>query len=194
MLPLIVALVLGSASPAAAVPVDWVVTPGGSVTATGGDVVLEIEESELQWYCESLALTGVARSGTGDSSVVIFPESPGATFTNCTGPVGIVPEYTQIGDWEMHAESYDPVADEVSGTIRDVAFDWVWAGCNVVFQGTLNYRYSNSSGQLVILPDPTLTDIYVDPVNSCLGLVLDTDTASLDNTSSIVPPIQIVPS
>lgn len=59
---------------------------------------------------------------------------------------------------------------------------------------TGDYRYHNSSGQLEILPDPTLNDIFVDPANDCLGIVDGTETASIQNTSTMVPRQQIVPS
>lgn len=193
VLPTVAALVLATASPAAAA--DWTVTPGGPFVADGGDVSFFFEETGIEWYCSSLRLEGIARSGTGGNPVAVLPESPpGAVFSGCTGPFGIVPEYTQIGDWTMDADSYDPVTDTVTGTIQNVAFDWDWPGCHATFGGSLNYRYHNSSGQLEILPDPTLTDIFVDPANDCLGIVDGTETASIVNTSTVVPPLQIVPS
>jgi hypothetical protein len=192
VLPAVAALLLATASPAAAA--DWTVTPGGNFVAGGGDVSFFFEETGVEWYCSSLELQGSARAGTGGNPVAVLPETPGAVFGGCTGPFGIVPEYTQVGDWTMHADSYDPGTDTVTGTIHDVAFDWVWAACNATFSGSLNYRYSNSYGQLEILPGPTLTEIFVDPQNDCLGIVDGTETASLENTSTVVPPQQVVPS
>ena len=102
-------------------------------------------------------------------------------------------------DWTVSpggkaADSYDPVTDTVAGTIQNVAFDWDWPGCHATFAGSLNYRYHNSSGQLEILRDPTLNDIFVDPDNNCLGIVDGTGTASIQNTSTMVPAQQVVPS
>lgn len=193
ILPVIATLILATASPAAAVPADWTVTPGGNFVAGGGDLRHEVDSGVLI-LCESLELPGIATAGTGGNPVAVFPESPGAVFTGCVGPFGLVPAYTQIGDWEMYADSYDPVTDTVTGTIQNVAFSWVWSPCDSIFSGSLNYRYSNSSGQLEILPDFTLTVTYVNPQVDCLGLIVEGETSSFDNTSSVVPPQQIVPS
>jgi hypothetical protein len=192
ILPVIATLILATASPAAAVPADWTVTPGGNFAAGGGDVVMEVAETGLLAHCVALELHGVARAGTGGNPVAIFPESPGAAFTGCTAPA-MAPAIRQIGDWEMHAESYDPVSDTLAGTIRNVAFDWSSPACIATLGGSLNYHYDNSSGQLVILPDVTLTVTYVSPFDDCLGLLQEGETLSFDNTSSAVPPQQIVP-
>jgi hypothetical protein len=194
VLLVLVALMVGTPGAAAAAPVSWTVTPGGSFTASGGDVTFDFENG-IQWYCSALALTGVAQSGTGlGNPVAVLPETPGASFSGCTGPFGIVPEYTQFGDWEMHAESYDPATDVVSGTFSDVAFNWDWPGCHAEFRGTLDFEYDNTSGRLEILPNPTLNDIFVDPNNDCLAAVEDTTYAMLDSTLWVVPVLRIVPS
>lgn len=192
VLPVVAALLFATASPAAAT--DWTVTPGGPFVAGGGDVSFFFVEPGIEWYCSSLRLEGLAQGGTSGNPVAILPETHGVSFSGCTGPFGIVPEYTQIGDWSMAADSYDAGTNIVTGTIQNVAFGWDWPGCSATFGGSLNYRYHNSSGQLEILPDPTLTDIFVDPDNNCLGIVDGTETASLQNTSTMVPPQQIIPS
>jgi hypothetical protein len=187
---LTIALLLWTASPAAAA--SWTVSPGGQFVAGGGDVILEFHPSGTQFYCGSLVMTGLARAGTGDNPVAVFPRSPGAAFTDCTGPFGIVPEYTQAGDWTMNAETYDPATDEVTGTITNVVFHWDWAACDAVFSGSLDFTYNNTTGRLEILPNPTL-DIVVDPLNDCLGIVQDGDVGSLANVSHVVPIQRFVP-
>lgn len=191
MRKLVLLVVLMVLIPVNASAATWTVTPGGTVTAAGGDVTFGFENG-IEWYCGSLSLPGVA--ATTGNPVIVIPESPGASFTDCTGPFGIVPTYTQIGDWAMHAESYDPVADVVTGTIQNVAFAWEWPACTASFAGTLDYRYDNATGQLEILSNPTLTDIYVDPQNDCFGSVGDSTYAFLDSTLTVIPKQRIVSS
>ncbi|HEX6355225.1 hypothetical protein [Actinophytocola sp.] len=190
VLPLIVGLMLGTASPAPAT--GWTVTPGGNITASGGDVSFYFPETGFEWYCESLALPGVAP--TVGNPVAVFPETPGVQFSDCSGPLGFAPEYVQIGDWTMHAQTYDAATDVVTGTIPDVSFAWTGPACEATFSGSLDFRYHNGNGQLEILPNPTIDDISVDPNNDCFGALDGATHATLGSTLSVVPVQHIVPS
>lgn len=185
---LTIALLLWTATPAAAA--SWTATPGGPFTASGGDVILEFHPSGVQFYCGYLVMEGVAAES--GNPVAVFPEAPGFAVDECSGPFGIVPTYTQLGDWDMNAQSYDPATDEVTGTITNVAFQWEWPACSAVFSGYLNFTYNNTTGRLEILPDVTL-DISVDPANDCLGLISSGEMASVANVSSVVPIQRFAP-
>lgn len=181
--------------PAPASAVSWTVTPGGDFTATGADAIQTINYEDgvsLDWGCTSFSMPGVA--STSGNPVAVIPETSGISGVDCNGAFGFYVELIQIGDWEMHAASYDPVSDVVTGTIPGAAFSWLGPGCEADFGGTLDFRYHNTSGQLEILPNPTLDVTYVDPNNACLGLLDDVDHVTLDATLSVTPAQRIVAS
>ncbi len=188
---LTIALLLWTAGPAVAAPLTWTADPGGAFTASGGPVVFTMGSTQMS--CASLVLHGVAPVGPSGNPVAVFPKSPGAEFSGCAVPFGLTVTFTQIGDWEMDAASYDPVADTVTGTIDDVAVAMEFPGCSATFGGALDFSYDNTSGRLDILPDFTIVTTFVDPVNNCLGLVSEGEQASMSTTLFVVPIQRFVP-
>jgi hypothetical protein len=175
------------AVPAAAQPATWTVSPGGAFHGVAGETLLETLESGIQFGCASSTLDGEAPGGTGLSNpLASFPETPGITLNDCSGPFGIVFEIDPVGEWHFNGASYDG-SDVTTGTIDDLQLDVVAPGCNASLSGSLDATYTNSTGTLKVLPNFTVVFSYVDPVNNCLGIINTGDHASL-NTAYVLSP------
>lgn len=178
------------AAPAAALPVTWTVSPGGAFHGLAGETLLETLESGIQFGCASSTLDGQAQGGSGVSNpLASFPETPGITLNDCSGPFGIVFEIDPVGEWHFNGASYG--SGVTTGTIDDLQLDVVAPGCNATITGYLDATYTNSTGALRVLPNFTAVFSYIDPVNNCLGIISTGDHASLNTSYALTPALTI---
>jgi hypothetical protein len=177
----------GAAGTAAAAPATWTVEPGGAFSGTAGETLLEVQESGIQLSCASSTVDGVAASGTGlDNPLATIPQDPGIQFIDCSGPFGLTFEVEQVGDWVLNGVSYDG-SDVTTGTIDNINADIIGPGCNATASGSVNATFTNSTDVLSVLPDFTLVISFVDPDNSCLGLINEGEHANFSGDYQITP-------
>lgn len=173
--------------PAAAVPATWTIDPGGPFTGEAGVTVLTVEESGVQLSCESTGATGEAKSGAGHSN-------PLATITDtdfrvCTGPFGLVFEVAHVGGWTLNGTTYDDATGVTTGTIDNIVADITGPGCIAQVTGMVDATYTNSTGELRIVPNYTLDISFVDETENCFGLINTGEHASFDGVF-VVTPVQ----
>lgn len=125
----------------------WSVTPGGSFSVIGTNVVIRFGGIEL--VCEGAVAEGFAPSGPGiGNPLAEFPDRPGFVFSNCQGPFGLSFDLTQVGTIELHADSYDAATDRMTGRLTNVGFDVSAPGCRVTVTGHLDIVYDNPGAEL----------------------------------------------
>jgi hypothetical protein len=181
----------GAAGTAAAAPATWTVEPGGAFSGTAGETLLEVQESGIQLSCASSTVDGVAASGTGlDNPLATIPQDPGIQFIDCSGPFGLTFEVEQVGDWVLNGVSYDG-SDVTTGTIDNINADIIGPGCNATASGSVNATFTNSTDVLSVLPDFTLVISFVDPDNSCLGLINEGEHANFSGDYQITPGLTV---
>lgn len=185
----LMSMVIGAA-PAAATA-GWTVTPGGSATASSGGATLTFRSGaggdDLAMTCASTSLELIFFSSP-DSHIGDITD---IAFNDCLLAGLLVFEIDADLPWQLHALSYSPPM--VYGEVRHVGFAVIGAGCLAEVQGTLNFTYNNVTGELIFLPDFTLSVTNVDPVDNCLGLINTGDSMSIEASFSVSPVQHIVP-
>ncbi|OLF05019.1 hypothetical protein BLA60_37940 [Actinophytocola xinjiangensis] len=185
----LVSMVMGTA-PAAATA-GWTVTPGGSATASSGEAILTFRSGaggdDLAMPCASTTIE-LNFFSSSDSHIA---DITGIGFNQCVASGLLTFEFDAHTPWAMHALSYSPPM--VYGEVRDVAFTIIGPGCLATVQGTLNFTYNNVTGELIFLPDFTLSVTNVDPIDNCLGLINTGDSMSIEAAFSVSPVQHIVP-
>jgi len=188
------ALVLSAvvASPAAAVPALWTVTPGGAFTGSAGVTNLAIQESGIALTCKTSTVSGTAKSGTGLSNpIASIPASPGIKFFNCSGPFGLTFTVTQVGTWALNGVSYASGTGITTGTLTNITANIVGPGCNATVTGFVNAKFTNSTDILQVINNYTLLVSFVDSVNDCLGLINTGEHASFAGSYKITPGLTV---
>lgn len=177
-------------APAGAVPATWTVTPGGAFHGEAGLTTLTLDNG-IQLFCETSSVDGDAQSGTGLSNpIATIPENPGIVFNDCQGPFGLTFDVDQVGDWYLVGDSYDGV-DVTTGRIIDIEADLTGPGCNATVAGYVDGTYTNSTDKLKVIPNFTLTIIFVDPAANCNGLITEEQTASFEGEYQVAPDLTI---
>src|SRR5882757_10863598 len=188
------ALILGMGSASAAG--TWTVTVGsatgtvpfngattGDHTSTNPDILFTDTTSGLGLSCDSGTAGGSTTVGTGLSGTNIAQISgPSTTWTNCLGPLGLELDPTGVGAWNLQAVSYDSGTGVTSGQITSInahVSSPDATSCVFDVTGTVNATFTNSTHQLAISPDPTLT---ISNVTGCFGLINGGDQASFQAT------------
>ncbi|HEX2132236.1 MAG TPA: hypothetical protein VHH15_11805 [Actinophytocola sp.] len=180
------------AGTASAQQATWTVTPGGTFDGVAGETILTIQETGIQLFCSSSTAGGTAKSGTGQTNpLATIPETGGIAFNDCQGPFGLTFEVEQVGDWTLNGSSYDAATGVTTGTIDGITADIVGPSCNATVTGSVNASYTNGSATLAVSPDFTLEITYVDPNNSCLGLIGEGQHASFDGAYAITPALTV---
>jgi hypothetical protein len=180
------------AGPAAAQDATWSVDPGGPLNGTAGVTLLEIQESGIQLTCETSTVAAVAQSGTGLSNpIVTIPDGPGIQFNNCQGPFGLTFVVDHVGTWNLNAATYDAATGVTTGTIDDIEANISGPGCEATVTGSVNASFTNDTDVLAVAPDFTLLISYVDPANSCLGLINEGEHANFDGAYDITPGLTV---
>lgn len=172
----------------AADPVTWtVVSAGDAFTVTGGEMVLQVEETGIQFVCYSSGGDATAQHGLGLSNpLATFPESTGVRFTNCMWVFALPFEIEPVGDWTLNGVSFDG-SDVTTATLDGVAANLLGMNCVASVSGSLNVRYTNSTDVLQVLPDYTLEVTYVNPAIDCFGLINEGEHLSLSGAFAVSP-------
>lgn len=171
----------------ASAQVTWTVTPEGPFTGTAGETVLTTE-SGVELFCESSTADGTAQSG--ENPIGLLP-TPGIVFNNCQGPFGFTFEVNHVGTWELHGDTYDAATGVTTGRITAIEAEIVGPDCLATVTGFVNVTYTNGSGQLLVIPDPTLTISEIDPATTCGGLMTVGETATFDGTYLVDPVLTV---
>jgi len=178
-------------SPASAAA-GWTASPGGLADGDAGVTVLSVRP----------ALGGPDQILTCDSShaeLDIFPVSStdhvadidGITFSDCLLAGLITFDVEADTPWTLHASGIS--GDEVAGQIRGISATIVGSGCLATVGGFVDGVYDNGDAELRVTPNFTLEILSVDPIDDCLGLIAEGDTASFDGDFAVTPGQVLAP-
>lgn len=180
------------AGPVAAEEATWSVDPGGPISGSAGETLLEIQESGIQLTCISASVSAIAQSGTGlVNPLVTIPDGPGIQFNDCQGPFGLTFVVDHIGTWNLNAAVYDAATGVTSGTIDDIEANISGPGCEATVTGSVNVTFTNDTDVLAVQPDFTLLISFVDPENNCLGLINQDEHANFAGAFDITPGLTV---
>ncbi|MCT2586077.1 hypothetical protein [Actinophytocola gossypii] len=180
------------AGTASAQQATWTITPGGDFDGLAGETILTIQETGIQLFCSSSTAGGTAKSGSGQTNpLATIPETGGIDFIDCQGPFGLTFEVEQVGDWTLNGSGYDAGTGVTTGTIDGITANIVGPSCNATVTGFVDATYTNGSAELAVTPNPTLDISYVDPNNTCLGLISEGQHATFDGTYEIDPALTV---
>jgi hypothetical protein len=172
-------------------PVTWTVSEGGAFNITAGEIVIEVEETGVQFVCASSSGDGTAQSGSGLSNpLATIPEPTGVQFDDCSWAFFLTFEIDQVGDWALNGVSYDGT-DVTTATLDDVAADILGPNCQASVSGSMNVTYVNSTGVLQVLPDFTLEVTFVDPTNNCYTLINEGEHISFSGAYAVTPGLAV---
>jgi hypothetical protein len=177
------------AGPAAAQPATWSVAPGGAFTGTAGETILTTE-SGIELFCVSSTAAGDAASGTGLANPLAQLPEGGVQFNDCQGPFGLTFTVAHIGTWDLNGVSYDGT-DVTTGTLDNITANISGPACEATVTGSVNATYTNSTGELAVSPEQTLTISFVDPNNDCLGLITQGEASGFSGTYAISPQLTV---
>ncbi|MBB4912122.1 hypothetical protein [Actinophytocola algeriensis] len=182
------------AGTASALPLVWDVsrddggTSGGFTGAAG--VTVLTTESGIELTCDSASAAGTANLGTGVANPIATLPAGSTQFNNCSGPFGLTFEVAHQGTWELHGDSY--ASGVTTGRITNIVADISGPFCEATVTGSVNGTFTNSSDELEVLPDQTLTVSTVDPNNDCLGLITQGEAAGFSGVFAITPGLTVV--
>jgi hypothetical protein len=172
----VLAAILGATAAFAAT--TWTIKPGGTVTATGMNVVSTDTKTRSNWTCQSVALTGKLHSGSGLSGSGAGSISA-VTFTHCTNPLDVTARVTfslTATDlpWHINLSSYRNGV--VTGSISHLQMQLGGPSCSAVLSGSsataidghVKFRYTNGTGRLKVLT--TGGNLHFYNVTGCAGL------------------------
>jgi hypothetical protein len=174
------------ASPAAALPATWTVTPGGPFTGVAGTTVLKVQETGVQLTCRSATAAGTAKSGTGLSNPLATLPAGGVKFNTCSGPFGLTFGVTHVGTWSLNGVSY--AAPVTTGTLTNINANISGPGCTAAVAGSVNATYNNTTKVLTVLPNFGLT---FTSVSGCFGLIAAGQHASFSGAFTITPGLTV---
>lgn len=177
------------AGPATAQPATWSVSPGGDFTGTAGETILTTE-SGIELFCVSSTAAGTAQGGTGLSNPLAQLPEGGVQFNDCQGPFGLTFTVAHVGTWDLNGVSYDG-SDVTTGTLDNITANISGPACEATVTGSVNATYTNSTGDLSVSPEQTLTISFVDPNNDCLGLISQGEAAGFSGVYDISPALTV---
>jgi hypothetical protein len=177
------------AGPASAQPATWSVSPGGDFTGAAGETILTTE-SGIELFCVSSTAAGTAQGGTGLANPLAQLSEGGVQFNDCQGPFGLTFEVAHIGTWDLNGVSYDGT-DVTTGTLDNITANISGPACEATVTGSVNATYTNSTGELAVSPEQTLTISFVDPNNDCLGLITQGEASGFSGTYAISPQLTV---
>ena len=187
----VLAAILGVTTVLAAT--SWTVRPGGRVSMRSGKFILTDTTTAQAPTCQSSALSGTLKSGSGLPGTGIGSITT-AGFTNCTSPLGF--RFTlQARDlpWHLNFSSYNATAGVVTGSISHLQMKLTFPSCTAVIDGTsgtasdgiVKVRYTNSTG--VLRTRTTGGTLHFYNVRGCAGLVNTGDSATISATYTLSP-------
>jgi hypothetical protein len=157
-----VVVVLAATAALAIALTTWNVTPGGSITLTGGKATFKDSATAFGLRCESSSGGGSLKSGH-DQRGQDLGSIKTLTFTGCTGPAKTIFSVTAslTVPWTLNATAYNSTTGTTAMPIEGVRF--TFSSPAIKCHGTLNgtsaasgngmvkARYNNTSGQLKVL-------------------------------------------
>jgi hypothetical protein len=180
-----------SASPAFAA--TWTVSgssgSGGAYTATAGTTTLRDTTSGTTLTCTSSHAAGNIPNGTGLSGTNIGSITS-ATFTSCSGPLGLTFTVTGTFPWHLNAITYHSATGVTDGTVTGVSAHLSGPGCSANVTGGTPGTYTNSTAKLALspsAPNTTGVSLTISGVSGCFGLIGNGHTATFTSTYSVSP-------
>lgn len=172
---------------------SWTVRPGGPVSMKSGKFVLKDTTTAQALTCQSSALGGALRGGSGLPGTGIGSIMT-VGFTNCSGPLGF--RFTlQARDlpWHLNFSSYNAMTGVVTGSLSHLQMKLSFPGCTAVIDGTsgtasdgsVKVSYADSTG--VLQTRTAGGNLHFYNVRGCAGLVVTGDSATIGATSAVSP-------
>lgn len=179
----------GSAGADPITPASWTVSPGGTVSAAAGVTVLTDVNTGVQLTCDTSTLTdaSLVTEATGSPAQIGTLPQGSVGFQNCSGPFGLTFEVEHIGDWALNGVTFDPDTGVTVGTLTNISANLSGFACSASVSGSVDGTYDNNTGVLTILPNPTLTISFVDPIDNCFGLINEGDSSTFDGAYTVTP-------
>ena len=193
------ALAVGvSAGVALAVAITFSISPGGAITATAGKTTLKDVTTNQTLSCTSSSSSATLKSGHGISGANLGSITA-LTFSNCTGPAGLMFTVTNSGfPWTLHGTAFNATTGVTTGNITGIKSHLAGPGCTADVAGTtattpgkVKVTYTNSTHKLKVFP--TGGTLHVFNVNGCFGLI-NTGDATQFSGSYTVSPAQTITS
>jgi hypothetical protein len=184
---------LNATASMAAAKTTWSVSPGGVVTGTSSNFVLQDQMTQIPLAaCASTNLKGTLKSGHGLKGAGLLTMS--IKFHNCQ--VNNQPLSISTGTWSLRAISYR--SGVTYGTLTGIHIAVSGNGCSFVLDGTsatarngvVKIAYTNSTDQLKIRPYHSALHLY----GECPGLARTTNLVSIMNTTYPITPGQTITS
>jgi hypothetical protein len=171
----------------------WTVRPGGLMSMKSGKFVLKDTTTAQALTCQSSALSGTLKGGSGLPGTGIGSITT-VGFTNCTSPLGF--RFTlQARDlpWHLNFSSYNATTGVVTGSLSHLQMKLSFPSCTAVIDGTsgtasdgsVRVSYTNSTG--VLQTRTAGGNLHFYNVRGCAGLVVTGDSATISATSTVNP-------
>lgn len=189
----VLAICLATTPSLATTATTWTVKPGGSFSASSGQVIVTDTANGIEIFCSSSSISGKFKSGSAlagakIASITAWSFGPcdlGGEFTyTLTNNPGFFP-------YQLDAKSYDAANGETSATVVGIAGYMSGDGCTLTFAGTtpttlgtVQAKYTNSTHKLVT-SDGTLHFYNVSA--GCLGFENDGDHMTIAATYTVTP-------
>ena len=189
----VLAATLGATAAFAAT--TWTIKPGGAISSTATNVHFRDTKTGSIFTCTSVAFSGTLKSGSG------LPGSgagsiSAATFTNCTGPLGVTFAITPKDlPWHLNLSSYS--GGVVMGSISHMQIMLGGPSCQSLISGTsatasnghVRFSYADGTGRLTTLT--TGGNLHFYNVMGCAGLFNNNDPLTVSGTFPLNPKQKI---
>jgi hypothetical protein len=184
------ALGLSATSALATAKATWTITPGGSVTGTAGKTTLKDTKTGTTLSCASSHTAATLKKGSGQTNPI--GKITSVTFTNCTGPGGLVFTATTSASptnpYPLTGTSF--VSGVTHGKITNILASLSGTGCSATVAGTtatspatVNGTYSNTTHIL----KTSGGNLHIWNVSGCFGLIATGDPSSFAGSYTISP-------
>ena len=194
----VLATALGATTALAAA--GWTIRPGGTITAKSGTATVTDTKTGKLFTCTSLSASGTLKTGSGLSGLHAGSISAVA-FSRCTNPLGRfraqrarIVWTVQAAGLPWHVNLLSDNGGVVRGTISHIQIKASFVTvCSAVIDGTsgtaadgtVRFRYTNSTGRLTVLA--TGGNLHAYNVSGCLGLVNNGDPVTISTTFTLSP-------
>lgn len=185
-----------SAGVALAVAITFTISPGGAITAKAGKTTLKDTNTGSVLSCTSSSSSGTLKSGSGISGTNLGSITA-LSFSGCTGPLGLTFTVTNSGfPWTLSGTAYNATSGVTTGFINGIKSHLSGpscsadvAGATATSKGKVKVTYTNSTGQLKVLP--TGGNLHVFNVSGCAGLINSGDATQFTGTYTVTPKQKI---
>jgi hypothetical protein len=189
----VLAAILGATAAFAAT--TWTIKPGGAISSTATSVHFKDTKTGSIFTCSSVAFSGTLKSGNGLSGSGAGSISA-ATFTTCTGPLGVTFAITPKDlPWHLNLSSYS--GGVALGSISHMQIMLAGPSCQSMISGTsvtannghVRFSYANGTGRLTTLT--TGGNLHFYNVTGCAGLFNSNDPLTISGTFPLSPKQKI---